>query len=158
MYNAWIYISSNFTLSVQWYYNDTFLHSYTLYQQKQKDLTTHPLDLYASFEHNIQMHVPVNIHDISIKLFIVVTCPFLVRLNPIVESTHNIFWLSVILSNELLCRVTGKPFHNFITWQDLRSRDIVKGWNNSFRMKVRAWGKSHTPEKIASLFVEYHHL
>lgn len=43
------------------------------------------------------MHV--NIHDISIKLFIVVTCPFLVRLNPIVESTHNIFWLSVILSN-----------------------------------------------------------
>lgn len=46
------------------------LHSYTLYQQKQKDLTTHPLDLYASFEHNIQMHV--NIHDISIKLLLVV--------------------------------------------------------------------------------------
>lgn len=39
-------------------------------------------------------------------------------------------------------RVTGKPFHNFITWQDLRSRDIVKGWNNSFRMKVLNGGSS----------------
>ncbi|XP_056005813.1 putative glycerol kinase 5 isoform X1 [Ostrea edulis] len=39
-------------------------------------------------------------------------------------------------------KTTGKPFHNFITWQDLRSRDIVKCWNSSFRMKALNNGSS----------------
>ncbi|XP_060600237.1 putative glycerol kinase 5 isoform X2 [Ruditapes philippinarum] len=31
---------------------------------------------------------------------------------------------------------TGKPFHNFITWQDLRARDYVKSWNTSLTLKA----------------------
>ncbi|KAL4219808.1 putative glycerol kinase 5 [Mactra antiquata] len=31
---------------------------------------------------------------------------------------------------------TGKPYHNFITWQDLRARDYVKSWNNSLTLKA----------------------
>lgn len=31
---------------------------------------------------------------------------------------------------------TGKPFHNLITWKDLRADALVKEWNNSFSMKV----------------------
>ncbi|XP_069753458.1 glycerol kinase 5 isoform X2 [Narcine bancroftii] len=27
---------------------------------------------------------------------------------------------------------TGKPFHNFICWQDLRAVDLVRSWNSSF--------------------------
>jgi len=30
---------------------------------------------------------------------------------------------------------TGKPFHNLITWKDLRADALVKEWNNSFSMK-----------------------
>lgn len=33
-------------------------------------------------------------------------------------------------------RATQKPFHNFITWQDLRASDYVKSWNESYRMKM----------------------
>jgi glycerol kinase len=32
---------------------------------------------------------------------------------------------------------TGKPFHNFITWKDLRADALVKEWDSSFWMKVR---------------------
>ncbi|KAJ8310480.1 hypothetical protein KUTeg_012345, partial [Tegillarca granosa] len=39
-------------------------------------------------------------------------------------------------------RETGKPFHNFITWRDLRSRDMVKNWNSSVRMKFLNNGSS----------------
>ncbi|NXY48783.1 GLPK protein, partial [Ceuthmochares aereus] len=31
---------------------------------------------------------------------------------------------------------TGKPFHNFISWQDLRSAELVNSWNKSFLLKV----------------------
>ncbi|KFO79886.1 Putative glycerol kinase 5, partial [Cuculus canorus] len=31
---------------------------------------------------------------------------------------------------------TGKPFHNFISWQDLRSAELVNSWNRSFLLKV----------------------
>ena len=33
-------------------------------------------------------------------------------------------------------RSNGKPFHNFITWKDLRADDLVKEWNSSFTMRV----------------------
>ncbi|XP_066565724.1 glycerol kinase 5 [Amia ocellicauda] len=33
-------------------------------------------------------------------------------------------------------RRTGKPFHNFISWQDLRASELVKTWNNSFVLKA----------------------
>ncbi|CAI9722036.1 putative glycerol kinase 5 [Octopus vulgaris] len=33
-------------------------------------------------------------------------------------------------------RETGKPFHNFITWQDLRGKEYVKDWNHSYTMKA----------------------
>ncbi|XP_043330147.1 putative glycerol kinase 5 isoform X2 [Cervus canadensis] len=31
---------------------------------------------------------------------------------------------------------TGKHFHNFISWQDLRAIELVKSWNNSLLMKL----------------------
>ncbi|XP_039616292.1 putative glycerol kinase 5 [Polypterus senegalus] len=31
---------------------------------------------------------------------------------------------------------TRKPFHNFISWQDLRATELVKSWNSSYLMKV----------------------
>ncbi|KAI2667450.1 hypothetical protein H4Q32_003931 [Labeo rohita] len=34
-------------------------------------------------------------------------------------------------------RNTGEPFHNFITWQDLRAAELVKSWNRSCTMKKR---------------------
>ncbi|CAG0888213.1 unnamed protein product [Cyprideis torosa] len=34
-------------------------------------------------------------------------------------------------------RVTGKTFHNFITWQDLRADSLVRSWNNSLTFKVK---------------------
>ncbi|XP_043119656.1 putative glycerol kinase 5 isoform X3 [Puntigrus tetrazona] len=34
-------------------------------------------------------------------------------------------------------RNTGRPFHNFITWQDLRAADLVRSWNRSCTMKLR---------------------
>uniref|UniRef100_A0A667Z9V8 Glycerol kinase 5 n=1 Tax=Myripristis murdjan TaxID=586833 RepID=A0A667Z9V8_9TELE len=33
-------------------------------------------------------------------------------------------------------RKTGVPFHNFISWQDLRAAELVKSWNRSCTMKV----------------------
>ncbi|XP_062843453.1 putative glycerol kinase 5 [Trichomycterus rosablanca] len=33
-------------------------------------------------------------------------------------------------------RKSGKPFHNFISWQDLRSAEMVGSWNNSCTMKA----------------------
>ncbi|XP_062311873.1 putative glycerol kinase 5 [Osmerus eperlanus] len=33
-------------------------------------------------------------------------------------------------------RNTGRTFHNFITWQDLRATDLVRSWNTSCTMKV----------------------
>ena len=39
-------------------------------------------------------------------------------------------------------RKTGKPFFNFITWQDLRGADLVKSWNQSITMRAfRIGGK-----------------
>uniref|UniRef100_A0A8C2E6W0 Glycerol kinase 5 n=1 Tax=Cyprinus carpio TaxID=7962 RepID=A0A8C2E6W0_CYPCA len=31
---------------------------------------------------------------------------------------------------------TGKPFHNFITWQDLRAAELARSWNESCTMKT----------------------
>ncbi|XP_041918779.1 putative glycerol kinase 5 [Alosa sapidissima] len=31
---------------------------------------------------------------------------------------------------------TGVPFHNFISWQDLRGAELTTSWNDSFTMKV----------------------
>ncbi|XP_060623775.2 putative glycerol kinase 5 isoform X1 [Anolis sagrei] len=31
---------------------------------------------------------------------------------------------------------TGKPFHNFISWQDVRAGELTKSWNRSFLMKT----------------------
>ncbi|TRY93702.1 hypothetical protein DNTS_029408 [Danionella cerebrum] len=33
-------------------------------------------------------------------------------------------------------RNTGKPFHNFITWQDMRAAELVRSWNGSCTMKT----------------------
>lgn len=33
---------------------------------------------------------------------------------------------------------TGKPFHNFITWKDLRADHLVKSWNNSWTIQVKS--------------------
>ena len=39
-------------------------------------------------------------------------------------------------------RSTGKPFHNFITWKDVRADDLVQSWNNGISMKgIRAGSK-----------------
>ncbi|KAJ9577720.1 hypothetical protein L9F63_005713 [Diploptera punctata] len=32
-------------------------------------------------------------------------------------------------------RDTGKPFHNFITWKDVRANSLVRQWNDSLTMK-----------------------
>ncbi|XP_022235575.1 putative glycerol kinase 5 [Limulus polyphemus] len=32
-------------------------------------------------------------------------------------------------------RESGRPFHNFITWKDIRSESLCKMWNNSLKMK-----------------------
>lgn len=37
----------------------------------------------------------------------------------------------------LFFRRTGKPFHNFISWQDLRSAELVNSWNKSLLLKVK---------------------
>ncbi|XP_030220789.1 glycerol kinase 5 isoform X2 [Gadus morhua] len=34
-------------------------------------------------------------------------------------------------------RTTGRPFHNFISYQDLRAIDSVTSWNGSYTMKLR---------------------
>jgi putative glycerol kinase 5 len=33
-------------------------------------------------------------------------------------------------------RTTGKVFHNFITWKDIRADEIVRSWNKSWTMKA----------------------
>lgn len=33
-------------------------------------------------------------------------------------------------------RETGRPFHNFITWKDLRADALVQKWNGSYILKV----------------------
>lgn len=33
-------------------------------------------------------------------------------------------------------KLTGRPYHNFITWKDLRADHIVTKWNSSFVLKV----------------------
>lgn len=33
-------------------------------------------------------------------------------------------------------KVTGKPYHNFITWKDLRADPLVRKWNSSYMLKV----------------------
>lgn len=33
-------------------------------------------------------------------------------------------------------KTNGLPFHNFISWQDLRAAELVKSWNESISMKV----------------------
>lgn len=37
---------------------------------------------------------------------------------------------------------TGKVFHNFITWKDIRADDIVRSWNKSWTMKALNFGAS----------------
>ncbi|XP_050352427.1 putative glycerol kinase 5 isoform X2 [Nymphalis io] len=37
-------------------------------------------------------------------------------------------------------KTTGKPFHRFITWKDLRADELVKQWNNSFSWKLLKFG------------------
>lgn len=47
---------------------------------------------------------------------------------------------SVVLNGNiqmLFFRRTGKPFHNFISWQDLRSAELVNSWNKSLLLKVK---------------------
>ncbi|XP_053167233.1 putative glycerol kinase 5 isoform X2 [Hemicordylus capensis] len=36
---------------------------------------------------------------------------------------------------------SGKPFHNFISWQDVRAAELVKSWNRSFLLKVEQAAK-----------------
>ncbi|KAJ8775613.1 hypothetical protein J1605_001333 [Eschrichtius robustus] len=36
----------------------------------------------------------------------------------------------------IFLRKTGKHFHNFISWQDLRAIELVKSWNSSLLMKL----------------------
>lgn len=33
-------------------------------------------------------------------------------------------------------RKTGKAFHRFITWKDLRADELVRQWNDSYTWKV----------------------
>ena len=35
-----------------------------------------------------------------------------------------------------LSRQTGRPYHNFISWQDMRSHSYVESWNKSITLKV----------------------
>lgn len=37
-------------------------------------------------------------------------------------------------------RETGAPFHNFITWKDVRADSLVRQWNDSFTMKSLRMG------------------
>jgi len=37
-------------------------------------------------------------------------------------------------------RETGKPFHNFISWNDLRADGLVNSWNSSFTMRGIRFG------------------
>ncbi|XP_061492900.1 putative glycerol kinase 5 isoform X2 [Rhineura floridana] len=37
---------------------------------------------------------------------------------------------------------TGKPFHNFISWQDVRAAELVKSWNRSLLLKAVHGGTS----------------
>ncbi|XP_076331921.1 glycerol kinase 5-like isoform X2 [Tachypleus tridentatus] len=37
-------------------------------------------------------------------------------------------------------RETGEPFHNFITWKDIRSQGLCKVWNSSLKMKFLRGG------------------
>ncbi|XP_005106262.1 putative glycerol kinase 5 [Aplysia californica] len=39
-------------------------------------------------------------------------------------------------------RETGEPFHNLITWQDLRASDYVSVWNKSFTLRALNTGAS----------------
>uniref|UniRef100_A0A3P8YJD2 Glycerol kinase 5 n=1 Tax=Esox lucius TaxID=8010 RepID=A0A3P8YJD2_ESOLU len=48
------------------------------------------------------------------------------RLFPSLYTYHGIFSTAK----------TGVPFHNFISWQDLRAADLVRSWNNSCTMKA----------------------
>ena len=34
---------------------------------------------------------------------------------------------------------TGRPFHRFITWKDLRADQLVKTWNNSWTVTVNSY-------------------
>lgn len=36
----------------------------------------------------------------------------------------------------LFYRHTGRPIHNFITWQDLRATELTDNWNKSFTLRV----------------------
>ncbi|XP_038606802.1 putative glycerol kinase 5 isoform X2 [Tachyglossus aculeatus] len=45
-------------------------------------------------------------------------------------------------------KTTGNPFHNFISWQDLRASELVKSWNNSFLMKA-----IHSFSKVLHFFI-----
>ncbi|XP_068213774.1 putative glycerol kinase 5 isoform X2 [Palaemon carinicauda] len=39
-------------------------------------------------------------------------------------------------------RQTGEPFHNFITWKDIRADNLVKDWNESWTLKGLRWSCS----------------
>lgn len=33
-------------------------------------------------------------------------------------------------------KTTGRPYHNFITWKDLRADSLITKWNSSYLLKV----------------------
>ncbi|WAR28422.1 GLPK5-like protein [Mya arenaria] len=43
---------------------------------------------------------------------------------------------SIKVTHSCISRETEKPYHNFITWQDMRARDYVKSWNDSVTLKA----------------------
>lgn len=44
--------------------------------------------------------------------------------------------------NTFVCwnRLTGNVYHNFITWKDLRSDELVRSWNNSLKLRALKFG------------------
>lgn len=58
--------------------------------------------------------------------------------------------------------VTGRPYHNFITWKDLRADSLVKKWNSSLLLKVSMnWSERDRRLNIATATLinytyEYH--
>jgi sugar (pentulose or hexulose) kinase len=48
---------------------------------------------------------------------------------------------------------TGKPFHNFITWKDLRADDLCQEWDSSYTMKVRYFLPENKPGTDVMIFL-----
>lgn len=68
----------------------------------------------------------------------------------VIDCIHRCIKASGLTADEITCmgiatqrntfitwdKETGVPFHNFITWQDLRGKEYVKDWNHSYTMKA----------------------